>query len=247
MSAHKTFDKVTLLELQDEHRRIVWDDEGLIVEGQDVAKDIARQSRDYSEVVEFVNMPADMRERLKANRVSLEQIAASEYATKIYEGISRENPDGIDVPSLFVAAVVVKGTIDPPATWDSAERLIQNVNQHVLNLLRLWSEALGLDPTGEFEKLPKVPLGLRLKRGFPRSDDSPESPYGNSEQYTHIIEEQLKAVRSTREKYIVLDSVMSAMASLMGFGDELIAEVDRFIGDVSKPKVTGLVGVFGLE
>lgn len=37
------------------------------------------------------------------------------------------------------------------------------------------------------------------------------------------------------------------MASRMGFGDELIAEVDRFISEVSKPKASGLVGFFGLE
>lgn len=210
-------------------------------------EDIRHQREDYSEEIELVNMPPDLSETFKSNRVSSEHIAASGCATKIYEAISQENPDGIDVSSLFVAAMVFKSTIDPPATWDSAERLIQKVNQHILNLLGLCSKALGLDPTGEFEKLPKVPLGLRLKRGFPSGYDSPESPYGNSERYMEIIEEQLRAVRRAREKYIVLDSVMSAMASRMGFGDELIAEVDRFISEVSKPKASGLVGFFGLE
>jgi hypothetical protein len=33
-------------------RRIVWDDEGFIVEGQNVAEDIARQSDHYREEVE---------------------------------------------------------------------------------------------------------------------------------------------------------------------------------------------------
>jgi hypothetical protein len=245
--SHKTFDKLTLPELQEEHRRIVWDDEGFVAEGQDVVEDILHQPGRYLEHVEVVNMPPDLAERLKSSRVSFEQIAASGYATKIYEAVSRENPEGIDVPSLFVAAVVVKGTIDPPATWDSAERLIQNVNQHVLNLLGLCSKALGLDPTGEFEKLPKVPLGLRLKRGFAPGNATPDSPYGHSERYMGIIGEQLRALRIARQKYIVLDSVMSAMASRMGFGDELIAEVDRFIGEVSKPKASGLVGFVGLE
>ncbi|SRR5258708_4866014 len=209
MSEHKTFEKLTLPEPQEGRRRIVWDEEGFMLDGEDVAKDIARQPKGYSEVVELVNMPPDLAESLKSRRVSFERIAASGYATKIYEAISPENPDGIDVPSLFVAAVVVKGTIDPPATWDSSERLIQKVSQHILNLLGLCSKALGLDPTGEFEKLPKVPLGLRPKRWFPSGYNSPESPYGNSERYVEIIEEQLKALRSAREKYTVLDSVMS--------------------------------------
>lgn len=247
MSAHKTFAKVTLPELQEERRRIVWDDEGFIVEGQDVVEDILRQPNDYSEDVEVVNMPAHLSERVKSSRASFEQIAASGYANKIYEAIIRENPDGIDVPSLFLAAMTVKGTIDPPSGWDSAERLIQKVNQHVVNLLGLCSKALDLDPTGEFEKLPKVPLGTRLKRGFPLGDATPESPNSHPERYIEIIEEQLKPLGGARAKYIVLDRMMSAMASRMGFGDELIAELDRFIGEVSKPKITGLVGIFGLE
>jgi hypothetical protein len=246
MSAHKTFDKVKLPELQEEHRRIVWDDEGFMVEGQDVVEDIRHQPGGYVENVELVNVPRHLAERLKENRVGFEQIAASGYATRIYEAISGENPQGIDVPSLFVAAVIVKGTIDPPA-WENAERLIQNVNQHVLNLLGLCSKALGLDQTEEFEKPPKFPLGLRLKRGFAPGSGTPESPYGHSERYMEIIEEQLKPVPRAREKYIVLDRVMSATASYMGFGDDLIAEVDRFIGEVSKLKVTGLVGFFGLQ
>lgn len=49
-------------------RRIVFDDGGVIVEGQDVAENIARQPKDYSEVVELVNMPPDLAERIKANR-----------------------------------------------------------------------------------------------------------------------------------------------------------------------------------
>jgi hypothetical protein len=86
-----------------------------------------------------------------------------------------------------------------------------------------------------------------LKRGFPSGHVSPDSPYASSARYMDVIEEQLKALRSAREKYIILDSVMSAMATHMEFGDELIAEVDRFIADVSEPKATGLEGFFGLE
>lgn len=247
MSEHKTFDKLTLPELLEERRRIVFDDEGFIVEGQDVAKDIARQPQGYSENVEFVNMPPDLRARLKPNAVSFEHIAASGNATKIYEAIIRENPDGVDVPSLFVAAIGVKGTIDPPTTWGSVEQLMQKINQHVLNLLGLYSKALALDPTGEFEKLPKVSSGLRLKRGFLPDNGIPEFSHKHSDRYMAIIEEQLKDVSSTRAKYIVLDCVMSAMASRMGFGDGLIAELDRFIAEVSETMVTGLVGFFGLE
>jgi hypothetical protein len=245
--SHTSFDRVTLPELREVQRRVVWDEKGFVVEGRDVLEDILHQPKDYSETLGLVNMPRHLAEKLKPRSVSFEQIAASGYATKIYEAIIRENPDGMDVPSLFVAAVVVKGTIDPPTTWDSAERLIQMVNQHVLNLLGFFSKALGLDPTSEFEKLSKVPLGLRLKRWFPSDYASPASPYADSKRYMEIIEEQLKAVRGARERYIVLDSVMSAMATRMAFGDELIAEVDRFISDVSKPNATGLVGFFGLE
>ena len=43
------------------------DDEGFIAEGEDVAENIARQPKDYSEVVELVNMPPDLAERIKAN------------------------------------------------------------------------------------------------------------------------------------------------------------------------------------
>lgn len=55
------------------HRRIVWDDEGVMVEGQDVVEEIARQSSDYGEIVEVVNMPADLRARLRANRVTFDK------------------------------------------------------------------------------------------------------------------------------------------------------------------------------
>lgn len=248
MSPNKTFEKVALPELHEERRRIVWDAKGFIVEGQDVVEDIRRQPKGYSEEVELVNMPPDLSDSLKANRVSFEQVAASRYANNVYEAISKENPDGIDLPSLFVAAAGVKGTIDPPTGWDDVERLIQKVNQHVLNLLGLCSTALGLDAIREFETLPNVPLGVCLTRGLSPGDGTlPLSPFGDSERYMDIIEEQLKPLGGTRAKYIVLDRVMSMMASRMGFGDELVAELDRFIGEVSKPKVTGLVGFFGLE
>lgn len=246
MNTHQEFDKVTLLDLQEGRRRIVWDTEGFIVEGQEVLEDIRHQREDYSEEIELVNMPPDLSETFKSNRVSSEHIAASGCATKIYEAICRENPDGIDMPSLFVAAAGTKGTIDPPA-WENAERLIQKVNQHVINLLRLCAKALGLDPTGDFEKLPKVPLGMRLKREFLPDLGTPESPCGRSGRYMDIIEEQLNTVRGARAKYIVLDCILSAMASRMGFGDEVVAELDRFIAEVSEPKASGLVGVFGVE
>jgi hypothetical protein len=228
-------------------RRIVFDDEGFIAEGENVALDIASEGSDYSERVELVNMPADLRESLKANRVSFDQIAASGYVTKIYEAISREFPEGIDVPSLYVAAVGVKGTVTPPMTWDGVERFMQKMTQHCLNLFGLWQKALGLDPNGEFENLPEVPLGLRLKRGFPPGDTTtPESADGHSERYMEIIEEQLKPL-AARESYIVLDGIMSVMANRMGFGNEFRAEVERWLGEVAKPKPTGLVGFFGLE
>lgn len=246
MSEHKRFDRVTLPELREEHRRILWDAEGFIVEGHEVLEDIRHQGEDYTEEIELVNMPPDFSERFKSNRVSSEHIAASGCATKIYEGISRENPDGIDMPSLFVAAAGTKGTIDPPA-WEDAERLIQKVNQHLINLLGLCAKALGLDPTGDFEKLPKVPMGMRLKREFLPDLVMPESACGRSGHYMEIIEERLKTVRGARAKYIVLDRIMCEMASRMGFGDEVVAELDRFIAEVSEPKASGLVGVFGLE
>lgn len=246
MNTHQEFDKVTLLDLREGRRRIVWDAEGFIVEGQEVLEDIRHQREDFFEEIELVNMPPDLSETFKSNRVSSEQIAASGCATKVYEAICRENSDGIDMPSLFVAAAGTKGTIDPPE-WENAERLIQKVNQHVINLLGLCAKALGLDPTGDFEKLSKVPLGMRLKREFLPDLGTPESPCGRSGRYMDILEEQLKPLGGARAKYIVLDRVMSAMASRMGFGDEVVAELDRFIAEVSEPKASGLVGVFGLE
>lgn len=69
MSEHEIFNKLTLPELQQEHRRIVWDHEGLIVEGQDVLEEIAHQPKDYSEVIEVVNIPPTLAERIKAYRL----------------------------------------------------------------------------------------------------------------------------------------------------------------------------------
>ena len=73
-------------------RRIVFDEEGFIAEGEDVAQDIASKSRDYSETVEVVNMPAKLRERIKENRVRADQTGQGRgYVTKIYEALSRES------------------------------------------------------------------------------------------------------------------------------------------------------------
>ena len=94
MSVHRTFDKVTLLELQQGHRRIVWDDQGFIVAGQEVLEDIRHQPKNYSENVELVNAPSAFSERLRSSRVSSEHVAASGFASRIYEAISRDNPDG---------------------------------------------------------------------------------------------------------------------------------------------------------
>jgi hypothetical protein len=223
-------------------RRIVFDDEGFIAEGEDVARDIAIKGSDYSEEVELVNMPAELRKRLKANRVSFDQIAASGYVTKIYEAISREFPEGIDVPSLYAAAVGVKGTVKPPITWDGVERFMQKMTQHCLNLFGLWQKALGLDPTGEREHLPEVPFGLRLKREYLPHNLSSKP----MQRYMEMIEEQLKSLPA-KESYIVLDGIMSVMANRMEFGNEFRAEVERWLDEVAKPKPTGLVGFFGLE
>src|SRR5262249_4179639 len=131
----------------------------------------------------------------------------------------------------------------PPVTWDGYERFVQKMNQHVFNLTRMWSKVLGLDPTGEWNKLPEVPLGLRMM-----GVSLPESrlAFGHSGRYMDIIEEQLKFL-PPRESYIVLDGIMSVMANRMEFGDEFRVELERWLGEVSKPKPTGLVGFFGLE
>lgn len=67
MSEHKTVDNLILPELWEGHRRIVWDDEGFVVQGRDVLEDIARQPKDYCEVVEVVNIPPTLAESIKAS------------------------------------------------------------------------------------------------------------------------------------------------------------------------------------
>jgi hypothetical protein len=49
-------------------RRIVFDEDGLIAEGEDVARDIASKSGDYTERIELVNMPPDLLERFEVDR-----------------------------------------------------------------------------------------------------------------------------------------------------------------------------------
>lgn len=62
-------------------RRIVFDAEGSIVEGRDVAEDIARQPGDYCEVVTVVKMPPDLAKRIKANRErGLDEVANPKQA-----------------------------------------------------------------------------------------------------------------------------------------------------------------------
>lgn len=68
MSEHKTVKSLVLPESRQEHRRIVWDDEGFVVEGRDVLEDIAHQPKDYCEVVEVVNIPPTLAGSIKANR-----------------------------------------------------------------------------------------------------------------------------------------------------------------------------------
>jgi len=222
-------------------RRIVFDDEGFIAEGEDVARDIASKSSDYSEKVELVNVPADLLKNFEAKRVRFDQIAASGYVTKIYEALSREFPaQRLDAPSLFIAAAGVKGTIEPPGARGN-EGFVQKMNQHFANLLALWAKATGVDSKREFEKLPVVPLGIHLRRE-PLSGGSSDA----ANRYTEIIEQQLNSL-AARESYIVLDQIMSVMASRMGFGNEFRAEVERWLGEVAKPKASGLAGFFGLE
>jgi hypothetical protein len=173
--------------------------------------------------------------------VTFNQTAGSGYVTKIYKALSREFPaERLDAPSLFLAAAGVKGTIEPPGGREN-EWFVQKMNQHFLNLFALWAKATGLDPKGEFEKLPVVRLGMRLRR---EPLDGGSSDPAN--RYMEIIEEQLKSL-TPRESYIVLDGIMSVMANRMAFGNEFRAEVERWLSEVAKPKPTGLVGFFGLE
>jgi len=224
-----------------EGRRIVFDEEGFIAEGEDVARDIASKSSNYSETVEVVNMPAELRERLKENRVSFDQTAGSGYVTKIYEALSREfSAQRLDVPSLFIAAAGVKGTIEPHGGWEN-EWFVQKMNQHFVNLVALWTKATGLNAKGEFERVPVVPLGMRL-----RSEPLDGASSDAATRYMEIIAKELKPLAGM-ERYIVLDEIMSVMANRMGFGREFRVEVERWLGEVAKPKPTGLVGFFGLE
>ena len=210
-------------------RKVEWDNNGNLVSGREVLKEIAERRGDDTldgrERLELVNPPEHVRNMIRENdkKYAIGMPPRILKALEIYEG-----GEDIDVKALFAAALGVKTTLSPPMTsWDEIDpAYIERLNRHGVNLFILLEESQEPDP--EKRALAKIALGIDEIRGrFVRNDIS--SLNQRTATYMDIIERHVKALNEYRNRLVVLDTLMEVSSNRMGFKNMFVEENTRWV------------------